>query len=850
VASTVQARRLVRPLLFVAVYIAAALITRGLTLDNGFTAWYPPAGLVMAYLIAVGPRAAPTALAARLLNTAVVFPDAWRTEADGVIARALAITACYALGAHLLRQLRLDHARLRELGWFIGIGVCAVPLGASISVGVVSVAMLGLSARDAYDAARTVWIGDSVAVATIVPAALFVVASRAGQVRMPRVPVGSRDRRLVLLQLAALVLAPAGALVIVQETGASGFLCLAVVPVVWVALRGDLVFAAVGLLLVNVSLTVTAGVAVGATARLSELQVVMLLSALGAMYVAAVTHTQDLMVVDLAESERRYRVVVDQSPSLIVRFDDHGNVRFANRPAWLDPAMGVEGVVRPLQADWASIAGPVATGDGSVEHDWEVVSATGDVRWFSARLGAERRSDGELTGVVAMVTDLTPRRQVEAELDRVRWRDPLTGLVNRQRFLDLLDPLAASVPAGQTLGVAIVDIDGFKGINESVGHQVADRVLVDVAERLLAHVGAEGFAARLTADEFALGLPVAGPEDVAALGHSIVRELRLRVPLEDRHLQVTCSVGVACGQGAVRDGVSIFYDAESALHAAKEAGRDRSATFEAGHRLAAVERERRLALIHQALDRRHLVVHYQPIVDLESGAPVGVEALVRLHDPQQGLLLPGSFIDLVEEAALDPTLGALVLEQALRDLAEWPSRTPEGVLTMSVNVTSRQLTQPGYVQQVLAACERHAIEPSRVRLELTETMVMADLDAAVRALEALRSHGVTAALDDFGIGYSSMAYLQRLPVDVLKIDRSFVSGLPEDDDDRSIVGLVVGLARALGLEVTAEGIETDEQRVALLGLGCDRGQGFFFDRPVDATTIAWRLSQASAPGGV
>lgn len=831
-------RRAGRPLAFIAVYVLAAKATEGLTLENGFTPWYPPAGLTLAYLLAVGPRGALTVGAARLINTAIIFPDAWRDEADGVLARAVAITLCYAVGAHVLRQVGLDRVRLRELGFFVVVAVVAVPLGAALSVASVSAALLGESASAAFDSALTVWIGDAVAVATVVPVVLLGLATWHGRTRPA--PVASRLGRVErLLLLVALVAVPVAALALAQDRDATGFLCLAVVPVIWVGVRGDLLLGAIGLFIANTSLTVAAGTWLGETARMSELQVVMLFSAMAALYVAVAIHANEVAMQDLVVSEDRFRTLVDNVPSLIVRFDSRAAVQFANEPAWLASTDGVEAIVAPLRRDWAALLEPGAAPGAAVERTWEVVGSEGDVSWYSARLRREPVGWGQEGGIVAVITDLTPERHVEAELDRARWRDPLTGLVNRQRFLDLLEPLAAL--DAQTLGVAIIDIDGFKGINETLGHAVGDRILVEVAGRLRDKVGGAGFASRLAADEFAVTLPVAGPEDVAAFGQILVRDLRVRVPLDDEgELFVTCSVGVACGDGE-RPAVSIFSDAESALGAAKEAGRDRAASFETGHRAAAVERSRRLGLVQRALDRREVIVHYQPIVQLESGTAIGVEALVRLPDPRGGILLPGAFIDLVEEVGLDSDLGALVLDQALHDLAEWPAPVDGGELMMSVNVTSRQLIRPGFAHRVLDACQRHGVAPGRVRLELTESMVMADLDAAVTALEDLRSKGITAALDDFGVGYSSMTYLRRLPVDLLKIDRSFVAGLPDDDDDRSIVSLVLGLADALGLEVTAEGIETEAQRAALLEMGCRCGQGFLFARPLDAASIKARL---------
>ena len=845
-AGAVGLRRLVRPLLFIAAYVSASRVTEGLTLENGFTAWYPPAALTLAYLTVVGPTGALTALIARFVNTAVIFPDAWSDEADGVIARGLAITACYTLGAWALRELAGERQQLRQLGSFVAIGVVSVPFGAALSVAAVSVALLDADADSALDAARTVWIGDAVAIATFVPAILLFVAWRQGRGLAPRVPKTSPGRTELGVQAAGLIGMPIGALWLAQEYDNTSFLVLTVVPVIWVALRGDLLTAAVGLLVANTSLTIVAGVWLGATASLSELQVVMIVTALGALYVVGVAHTQAALLADLLESENRYRTVVDQVPCIVVRFDLRGRVRFANLPSWVDPRLDIEDIVAPLRAEWSRITGPVLAEGQHAEFDWEIATPDGDDHlWFSGRLGGEQRADGALDAVVAVITDLTPRRQAELELDRERWQDPLTGLANRRRFLDLLAPLAA-LPDARPLGIAMLDLDGFKGLNESLGHDEADGVLLEVAGRLRERVGSDGVVARLTADEFAVALPVAGAEDIVAFGEQLVRELRMKVPMGEREIVVTCSVGVACG-GEQRTSASVLYDASSAVLAAKEAGGDRCATFEAGRRLATVERETRLALIHHAMDNGQVVVHYQPIVDLVSGDVLSVEALVRLADADAELLLPGTFIDLIEEQGLDLRLGQLVLEKAMADLAAWSAAGASSLLRVAINVTARELTQPGFVNQVLATCRRHGVEPDRLRLELTETMVMADLDAAVRALEGLRAKGVTAALDDFGIGYSSMAYLQRLPVDVLKIDKSFVAGLPDDEDDRSIVGLVVGLARALNLDVTAEGIESEEQRQALVELGCRAGQGFLFDRPVDAPAIARRLGLGVPP---
>lgn len=834
--------RVARPVAFVVAYHLAARLSEGLTLESDFTPWYPPAGLVLAYLIIVGWRGAGTVLVARLVNVAILFPDAWRDEPDGVLVRALAITAVYTIAGHLLGEIARGRAQLRELGQFIVIGVLGAPAGAALAAAVVSSTLLDTGWEAALDVAGTVWIGDAVAVATLVPAIVAIHAHARATVRRRWWPRHPRARLELVALVASMLVVPILALAIVEDTGASAFLAIAVVPVVWSALRGDLLLAAVGLLVVNVTLSIAASAALGATTRVSELQLVMLGSALAAMYVAAVTHAQQLMVVGLLQRDERYRAVVDQAPSLIMRFGLDGALRFTNSPQWA-LELGHEHVTTGLLDDWATVHSAIVTRGEAVDRDWDSEGPDGRRHWFSARLGPELGLDGAVDGVVAVVTDHTSRRRAEHELDEARSRDPLTGLVNRARFLQLLELTNGEIGDG-CLGVALVDIDAFKLVNERGGHGAGDEVLVAIARCLEQHVGDGGVVARLGADEFAVARACTHAEEMADLGAQLVAATRTRVPIAGSELLVTCSVGVACGTDG-RDPESVVHDAERALHAAKEQGRDRHATFEASHRLAAVEREERLSLIRDVLERKELVVHYQPLVDLRSGEVVSVEALVRLPQANDGLLFPAAFIDLVEGAGLDAVMGAQVLERSVQDLRGWPV---SDAFRVSVNVTAGQLARPGYAEQVLAACQAAEISPARLCLELTETMVLAEPDVAIGALRELRACGVSIALDDFGVGYSSMVYLQRLPVSVLKIDMRFVAGLPDDPDARAIVGLIVGLADAMGLAVTAEGIETEAQQSALIELGCTVGQGFLFSRPVPAADLRALVSTPVGSG--
>lgn len=833
--------RLAVPPAFVLAYIGLAKATESLTLDSGFSPWYPPAGLVMAYLLVQGPKVAPVVLAARWLNTWVVFPDAWRDSPDGVIVRGLAIVAVYTVAAEVLRRVGLHRARLRELGWFAAVAVVGAPLVASFAVALVDIGLDGGDAERAFDAAWTFWVGDAVAVATIVPAVLLVVASLAGRVRPPRLPQGRTERLEVFLQSVALIVAPVLALSIGDRDQSTGFLVLAVVPVVWVAMRRDLVLAAVGLLVLNASLATVAGRALGATADLSELQAVMLATALAGLYIAAVTHTQEMALADLLDSEERYRSLLEAAPDLVARYDRHGTCTAASRPPWVDGIGGVEPVLASLDRAWTG-AGRAVLLDGhprTIELD---VAAPDGPGFLLARLVAEHTADGSVGGVVAVVSDLTAHRRALDLLDHERRHDPLTGLANRTRFLAELDDLTAD---GGRVCLAILDIDGFVTVNEVFGPERGDAVLREIADRLRRVAGSTAAMGRLGADQFAVACHT-DEFTAPALGQDLVQAMRIRVAEGEQALYLTGSGGMAVADDP--EPASLLRDADNALHAAKDGGRDRVVVVDEARRAATLDRQGAMAQLRRCLAGHDIVVHYQPIVDLATGAVQSLEALVRLPHPSgEGLLYPASFLPLAEESGLDVELGALVLDRAVAQLAAVQADPTLVSVSMNINVTARQLAQPGFVHLVLAACTRHNVEPSCICLELTETLVMADPTAATVALRELKALGIRAALDDFGVGYSSMVYLQRLPVDVLKIDRAFVSGLPDDLDDRSIVTLVVGLADALGLEVTAEGIETEAQREVLLELGCRSGQGYHFARPAPIEDLVLTRPVADGP---
>ncbi|MEU3558004.1 putative bifunctional diguanylate cyclase/phosphodiesterase [Streptomyces fragilis] len=454
----------------------------------------------------------------------------------------------------------------------------------------------------------------------------------------------------------------------------------------------------------------------------------------------------------------------------------------------------------------------------------------GTVLWTNLTVSLLRDADGRPQYQLALMEDTTERRLLNLRLRYEATHDALTGLPNRTLFFERLEK-AVAAGGGQRFGLCYLDLDGFKTVNDSLGHQAGDRLLVEVADRLQACATGPGeMVARLGGDEFVALTTGAGAErGVDELAERIMNALATPVRIDGRELTVRGSVGIVEGAAGERGAAEVLRSADITMYRAKSAGGNRFEFADPEADARAISRHRLTNALPAALDNGEFFIEYQPLVRLEDGSVGGAEALVRWLHPQQGVVGPDRFIPLAERTGLIVPLGRWVLEQAVRQATEW-----EGATRVNVNLSPCQLTDPGLVRDTARILEDAGLPPQALCLEITETALVGAEDEVLRPLRTLCEMGVDIALDDFGTGYSNLAGLRRLPVSELKLDRSFTRGIrtsPADPVDVKIVEGVVRLARTLGLSVTVEGVETAAQAERLRKLGCDTAQGWYYARP-------------------
>jgi diguanylate cyclase (GGDEF)-like protein/PAS domain S-box-containing protein len=474
----------------------------------------------------------------------------------------------------------------------------------------------------------------------------------------------------------------------------------------------------------------------------------------------------------------------------------------------------------------------------------QVRSRHADGTWIHLEvIGTNRIHDPVLGALVLSFRDVSAQKALEAELVSQAFEDSLTGLPNRALFRDRMDhAVARNRRGGGRITLLLVDLDDFKLVNDTLGHAVGDELIAAVAARMRHQVRPADTLARLGGDEFAVLVEDVDEIEAAILAERLLAAIRTPIRLGNRDFVGTASIGIATAKVSDDDHGSdpgeLLRDADLAMYTAKGAGRDRYAVFDPTMHADILREARERVELELALVNNEFVVYYQPIVDLPSSRLTGVEALVRWQHPQRGLLGPNTFIPLAETTGLIVPLGRWVLRQACEQVAKWHRELPNaGQVRVSVNLSARQFQYAGLVQDVAAALSQTGIDPNLVILELTESLLMQDSESTVVTLNELRDLGVRLAIDDFGTGYSSLSYLKRFPVDILKIDKSFIDGIATDPEDATLAEAMVQLGRALGLQTVAEGIETTDQRAALRTLGCEYGQGYLYAKPTEPREI-------------
>jgi diguanylate cyclase (GGDEF)-like protein/PAS domain S-box-containing protein len=548
------------------------------------------------------------------------------------------------------------------------------------------------------------------------------------------------------------------------------------------------------------------------------------------------------------ESEARFRSLTDLSSDWYWELDEEfrytridGNRQsksIMKSAPFLGKTPWEVGALNMSEEDWMTHRAVLQAHQEFKDVEVQRSEIKGKTYWTSVTGTPMFDAQGNFRGYRGVARDISKRKHAEEATQRLAFYDTLTKLPNRRLMLDRLSHALATSARNHHHGALLfIDLDNFKDLNDTLGHDVGDQLLQQVATRLVTCIRECDTAARFGGDEFVVMLEdLSTVADEAAsqaehVAEKILGRLNAAYDLQGRQHSSTPSIGVTlfCGNEFGAD--ELFKRADVAMYQAKAAGRNTVRFFDPQMQAAVMARSALDADLRQGLQRQELLLYYQPVVDI-AGRISGVEALLRWQHPQRGMVAPGEFITLAEQTGLILPIGQWVMHTACRQLVVWAKHTNTSELSLAVNVSARQFRQADFVAQVLGILEETGANPQRLKLELTESVLLSDVEDAIRKMSSLRERGVRFALDDFGTGYSSLSYLKRLPLDQLKIDQSFVRDLLTDPNDAAIVRTILALAKSMDLVAVAEGVETEGQRQFLLDNGCMVFQGYLFGRPV------------------
>jgi len=843
------------PLVPVAVGVAYFAVAKlGLSFSQGHaivSAVWPPSGVALAAAFVFGPRVAPAIFLGALAADAT-SGSGLGAAAGIACGNAIAATT----GGLLLSRAGLEPS-LRRVRDVIALALLGAALSTAINatIGTTTLLIAGVDKLAGVWAVwRVWWLGDLTGVLLAAPPLLLIAAGHLPRAR----------HRAWIAEASLLAAALVAAMLVVLDQGVT--LAFPIFPlIVLAAMRFRQTGAVLAALVVStIAVVYTAngrGPFSGGDQALDLLraQVFVGLAALTGLLVAAMRseweRAEDALE-RLAESERALAEAQRLAGIGSWDWDVHsGQVAWSEelyRIVGADPAtfeIGRESFyarVHPEDRELVLRVTETALASAEpfrIEH--RVVHPDGAVRTLDSRGRVEVDADGRAARMVGTAQDVTEQRRAEQRLAHQALHDPLTGLPNRALFLDRLEhALARARRSGACLAVYFCDVDDFKDVNDSLGHDAGDELLVALPPRLRGALRAADTVARFGGDEFVILCEELDSESEATrIAERIAAAFGLPFELDGRAHHLSVSVGVVFARGGTASASEVLRDADAAMYRAKGGGKGRFELFDAQMRASLVARLQTESDLRRALEAGELRLLYQPVLSLRSGAFVGAEALVRWQHPQRGLLPPAAFVAVAEDCGLIAPLGAWVLREACRQAAAWDAGR-----SVSLNLSPRQLSHSDVPRLLADALEQTGVDPARIELEITENVLMEQSAGALATLRRLRQMGVRLVLDDFGTGWSSLGYLKRFPIDGLKIDREFVGGLAEEPQDAAIVAAVLSMADALGLSVVAEGVETEAQLAWLRERRCAFAQGYLLGRPMAAQELAadrrWQVDEA------
>ena len=853
---------LYKQLLLGVLFLAVFLISDGSSTASqgweGAPSWYLPVGLTLALLLCGGRRYVPVVFISSVVAALVNYHRpifSW-----GGIPGSIAIYLGYVGGATILRgrwRIDLRLGTLNDVGRYI-----VISLGAAIFSAVSGIlTLLGdgrIHRSEAFGTAIEWWVSDALAIIAFAPFMLVYVAPLVGRwlnsgsgVRLSAVPRG-----------------PFSAIEILELTAQCGFVVFAIwfvfgyapaipyqplyllfVPVIWVAVRRGLPGAVLTIFAISVGMMFAAWITQAHRGSLPRLQLAMFALGLTGLCLGAVVTERKRVESAIRRSEKRYRLLFERNLAGVFRTTLAGRVLECNQAAACLFGYDSPEEVLALPAanlydkasDRTAFLTRLKSEKSVTNHEMRFRRKNGDCAWAMLNVSLIDDDSGIANIVEGTLIDITQRKVAEERVQSLAYYDALTGLPNRVLLRDRLSK-ALSTARRQNHKVALLflDLDRFKIVNDSLGHSVGDLLLQDIAVRLKSVAREQDTIARLGGDEFLIVLTnVKDTSGAAVAAERFMDVMTAEFVLQGHSLSISCSLGISIFPEHGADAETLIKNADAAMYSAKEGGRNNFQFFTADMSAEAVKRLTLENSLRLALDKKELFLVYQPQMDIVTGRITGLETLLRWQHPQLGLVPPNQFIGIAENTGMILPIGEWVLRTACSQARKWQD---EGLaVTIAVNVSAIQFRQEGFCQLIRKVLHETGLAPHHLELELTESLLLANVDVTSSVVQELRAMGLTLAIDDFGTGYSSFSYLRQLRVSKFKIDRTFIRDVAQNPDDAAITAAIISMAKSLKLKVVAEGVENEAQVSFLRAHQCDEIQGYYFSKPLPVDEIADKL---------